>query len=156
MAQLVENPPATRDSRVRFPGREDPLEKGTLPTPVSWPVESHGLYRLWVAKSRARLSDFQTYRSNGFPGDGRESACNAGDQGWIPESGRSPGEGSRTHSSILAWKIPGTEEPTARWATVMGSQSWIRLSGVCARAHTHTHTHTPPHTLDEDPDGPPA
>ena len=32
----------------------------------------------------------------GFPGgsDGKESACNAGDQGSIPESGRSPGEGN--------------------------------------------------------------
>ena len=32
----------------------------------------------------------------GFPGglDGKESAYNAGDQGWIPGSGRSPGEGN--------------------------------------------------------------
>ena len=32
----------------------------------------------------------------GFPGDsdGKESACNAGDPGWIPGSGRSPGEGN--------------------------------------------------------------
>ena len=32
----------------------------------------------------------------GFPGgsDGEESACNAGDQGSIPGSGRSPGEGN--------------------------------------------------------------
>ena len=32
----------------------------------------------------------------GFPGgsDGKESACNAGDQGWIPGSGRSSGEGN--------------------------------------------------------------
>ena len=30
----------------------------------------------------------------GFPGgsDSKESACNAGDQGYIPELGRSPGE----------------------------------------------------------------
>ena len=32
----------------------------------------------------------------GFPGDsdGKESACNAGDPGSIPGSGRSPGEGN--------------------------------------------------------------
>ena len=32
----------------------------------------------------------------GFPGgsDGRESACNAGDLGLIPGSGKSPGEGN--------------------------------------------------------------
>ena len=79
---------------------------------------------------------------------GKESACNAGDPGSIPGSGRSPGEGigypvqyswaslvvqlvknlpamwetwvqslswenppekgKATHSSILAWRIPGT------------------------------------------------
>ena len=49
----------------------------------------------------------------GFPGssDGKESACNAGDSGSIPGSRRSPREGIATHSSILAWKIPWTEEP---------------------------------------------
>jgi len=32
----------------------------------------------------------------GFPGgsDGKEPVCSAGDQGLIPESGRSPGEGN--------------------------------------------------------------
>ena len=32
----------------------------------------------------------------GFPGglDGKESACNAGDKGSVPELGRSPGEGN--------------------------------------------------------------
>ena len=32
----------------------------------------------------------------GFPSgsDGKESACNAGDEGSIPGSGRSPGEGN--------------------------------------------------------------
>ena len=89
----------------------------------------------------------------GFPGSsaGREFACNAGDPGLIPGSGKSPGEGivyplqyswaslvaqtvknppamqetwvrslgqedtleegMATHSSILAWGIPWTEEP---------------------------------------------
>ena len=49
----------------------------------------------------------------GFLGgsDGKESACNAGDPGLIPESGRSPRERNGTHSIILAWRIPGTEEP---------------------------------------------
>ena len=49
----------------------------------------------------------------GFPGgsDGKESACKAGDPGSIPGSGRSPEEGMATHSSILAWRIPWTEEP---------------------------------------------
>ena len=37
--------------------------------------------------------------------------ANAGDVGLIPISRRSPGEGSGTHSSILAWETPWTEEP---------------------------------------------
>ena len=44
----------------------------------------------------------------------KESAYNAGDMGdsvLIPGSGRSPGGGNATHSSILAWKIRWTEEP---------------------------------------------
>ena len=31
--------------------------------------------------------------------------------GSVPGSGRSPAEGNGTHSSILAWEIPWTEEP---------------------------------------------
>jgi len=42
---------------------------------------------------------------------GKASACNVGDPGSIPGSGRSPGEGNGYHSSTLAWKIPWTEEP---------------------------------------------
>ena len=48
----------------------------------------------------------------GFPGDSdsKESACNAGDPGLIPRSGGSPVKGMATHASILAWRIPWTEE----------------------------------------------
>ena len=41
---------------------------------------------------------------------GKESACNAGDPGSIPVSGRSPEEEMATHGSVLAWEIPWTEE----------------------------------------------
>ena len=48
----------------------------------------------------------------GFPGCSvvKNLPANAGDVGWIPMSGRSPGEGSGNHSSILASRIPWTEE----------------------------------------------
>ena len=39
------------------------------------------------------------------------SAGDAGDTGLIPGSGRSLEEEMATHSSILAWEIPWTEEP---------------------------------------------
>ena len=50
---------------------------------------------------------------NGIPRwlSGKESPASAGDTGSIPGSRRSPGEGNATHSSILAWEIPWTEEP---------------------------------------------
>ena len=37
--------------------------------------------------------------------------ANAGDAGSIPELGRPLEEERATHSSILAWEIPWTEEP---------------------------------------------
>ena len=59
---------------------------------------------------------------SGFPGssDGKESACNAGDPGLIPELGRSPEKEMATQSSTLAWKIPWVEEPGRLQS--MGSQ----------------------------------
>ena len=55
----------------------------------------------------------------GLPGGSgsEESACNAGDLGSIPGSGRSPGEGN---GYPLAWSIPWTEEPGGLQS--MGSQ----------------------------------
>ena len=64
-----------------------------------------------------------------FPGgsNSKESARNAGDPGSIPGSGRSPGEGVAARPSILAWRIPWTEEPGR--AIVHGtSKSRTRLS----------------------------
>ena len=48
-----------------------------------------------------------------FPGgsDSKVSVYNVGDPGSSPGLGRYPGEGNGNHSSIIAWKIPWTEEP---------------------------------------------
>ena len=48
-----------------------------------------------------------------FPGgsDGKESACNEGDLSSIPGWEDPLGKEMATHSSILAWGIPWTEEP---------------------------------------------
>ena len=58
----------------------------------------------------------------GFPCSsvGNESPCNAGDQGLIPGSGKSSGEGNDNHSNMLDWRIPWIEEP-GRWQS-MGLQ----------------------------------
>jgi len=50
----------------------------------------------------------------------KNSPANAGDASLIPGSGRSQGEEMTTHSSILAWEIPWTEEPGGLQS--MGSQ----------------------------------
>ena len=41
----------------------------------------------------------------------KQSACSAREEGLIPGSGRSLDEGMATHTAILAWRIPWTEEP---------------------------------------------
>ena len=43
--------------------------------------------------------------------DGKESACNAGDQGPSLDQEDPLEKGMETHSSILSWRIPWTEEP---------------------------------------------
>ena len=69
------------------------------------------------------------YRADGFPGssDVKESACNVGDPGSIPGSGRSPGEGNGSplqYSCLENFMYRG-----AWWATVHGiAKSQTRLS----------------------------
>ena len=46
--------------------------------------------------------------------------ANAEDEDSIPELGRSPEKEMATHSSILPWEIPWTEEPGG--LQLMGSQ----------------------------------
>ena len=60
-------------------------------------------------------------QSIGHDSDGKESACNVGDPGSIPGLGRLLEEGMATHSSILAWRLPCTEEPGGLQS--MGSKS---------------------------------
>ena len=57
--------------------------------------------------------------------------ANAGDTGSIPGWGRPPEEEVATHSSVLAWRIPWTEEPGGLHSTGRQSQT--------DGAHTHKH-----------------
>ena len=69
VAQLIKNPPEMQKTPVGYPGWEDYLEKGELPTLIIL----------------------------GFPGGSegkkkkKKTACNAGDLNSIPGLGRSPG-----------------------------------------------------------------
>ena len=70
----------------------------------------------------------------------KESSCSARDGrdvDSIPGLGRSPGGGNGNHYSILAWRIPWTEETGGLQS--MGSQ---RVRVGLSWAHTHTNTHT--------------
>ena len=65
----------------------------------------------------------------GFSGgsDGKASACDAGDQGLIPGSGRSPGEGNGNPLQYSCLEHP--MDGGAWQATVHGvSKSWTRLN----------------------------
>ena len=71
---------------------------------------------------------------------GKQTACQAGDAGSVPGSGRIPGEGNGNllqHSCL--------ENPTDRGAcraTVHVMAESDRPEHTCACARTHTHTHT--------------
>ena len=57
--------------------------------------------------------------------DAKESACNARDLGSIPKLGRPLEKEMDTYSSVLAWRIPWTEEPCRLQS--MGSQkNWTQ------------------------------
>ena len=71
--------------------------------------------------------------------DGKESACNAGDPGFISGSGRSPGEGNGN-----PFQYSCLENPMDGGASSMGSQrvghNWV------INTFTFTHTHIHPYT----------
>ena len=92
----------------RIPGTGEP---GGLP--------SMGLHR--VGDDWSDLAAAAAMQIWGFPGgsNGKESA-KARDSYSIPGSGRSPGGKTAPHSSVLAWRIPWTEEPGGLQS--MGSQ----------------------------------
>ena len=67
VAQTVKRPPAMRETRVRFLGQEDPLEKemaihsSTLAWKIPWTEEPDRVQSMGPAKSRTRLSDFTLF-----------------------------------------------------------------------------------------------
>ena len=73
---------------------------------------------------RVVITLYSLCKCPGFPGgsDGKESTCIVGDPGLIPGlCWEDPlGKEIATHSSILAWRIPWTQEPGGLWS--MGLQ----------------------------------
>ena len=74
-----------------------------------------------------------------YSSDGKESACNSGDPGSIPGSGRSPGERNGNPLQYFCWRIFGLDRGVWR-APVHGvtkSQTWL---STWAQRSTCTHT----------------
>ena len=115
--------------------------------------ENREVCRCWPWKCEdadfENWSDLAINQGMGFPGesDGKESACNAGDPGWILGSGRSPGEGNSNplqHSCLgnpmdrgvdgLQF-MGGKESDMTEWLTLSflsrngrATRSWERLT----------------------------
>ena len=62
------------------------------------------------------------------------------DSDLIPGLGRSPAGGVATHSSILAWEIPRTEEPGGLQSAGLRN-SWMWLTDWTKIIYTHTYIH---------------
>ena len=68
--------------------------------------------------------------------DGNESACNAGDPGWIPTSERSLKEGVATHSSVFFFFFP---RGSLGQKSLAGYSAWIcKESDMTEWLSTHT------------------
>ena len=124
---MVKRLPKMRETWVRSLGWEDLLEKemATHSSILAWKIpwtEEPGSLQTMGCKELDRTE-------HGFPAGsvGKESACNSGDPGLIPGSGRSPagGDGNSLQYSCLK----NSTDRGAWWATVHGiAKSRTRLS----------------------------
>ena len=126
------------DVRLRFNPcvGKIPWRRAWQPTTVFLPGESYGQRSLvatvhWVVKSQTQLKQLNrqacnmhiytyifAYRGWCFTGgsDGKESACNAGDLGSIPGSGRAPGE--ENEYSLQCSCLRNPMDTGSWWATI--------------------------------------
>ena len=83
---------------------EGELDNSTLVTEIQWDLKV--MRASWVVLAIMNLP--------ANVGDLRDVSS-------IPGTGRPPGEGNGNHSSILAWRIPWTEEP---WRAIAHGITW--------------------------------
>ena len=83
-------------------------------------------FNSWLGKILWRRGRLPTPVFLGLPGgsEGKESACNAGHLGSSLGWEDHPEEGMATHSSILAWRTPWTEEPGGPRTVHRVARSW--------------------------------
>ena len=119
IAQLVMNPPAMQETWDQSLSWEDPLEEemathsSILAWRIPWTEEPGGLQSMGSQRVGHNWATFTHGYLCGFPGGsgGKESACNVETQVW-PLGQEDPlKKEMATHSTILAWRIPWTENP---------------------------------------------
>ena len=110
-----------------------------------WLNDENSIFWFWNGQ---RLSGDQATKRPGmckynlsdvFPGgsDSKASACNAGDPGLIPGSGRSPGEGNDTPLQYSCLENP--MDGGAWWATVHRvTKNWTQLSNFTLFEYSHS------------------
>ena len=99
---------------------------------MSWSPPVHGARSSW-----ALLASLHTSSPHAMIQEMQET--------WVQSLGQEDPLEKRmaTHSSVLAWEIPRTEEPDGPQSTVSQTVRHYRVHAhMCARTHTHTHTHT--------------
>ena len=126
---MVENWPVMQEIWVRSLGREDPLEKGMATYSSIFAGEFHA-QRSLVGATVHEVAKSQTQLNDGFPGGSevKASACNVGDLGSIPGSGRSPGEGNSN---------PKPGESHGQKSLVGYSPQGHKESGTTEQLHFH-------------------
>ena len=113
-----------------LPGR---LPWAAKPTPRCPPLRAFYYYLLNVFRCENKLMCLNQRKLGlcpWWPGSKYPSAMwEVQETGSVPGSGGSPGGGNATHCSILAWRIPWTEQPGAQ---SVGSQRVRQDWGACA------------------------
>ena len=97
---------------------------------IRWPNSGSFSFSISPSNEYSELISIRTNRfeiglfhlSSTLLYDGKESACNAGDLGSIPGREDPLEKGVSTHSSILAWRIPWTEN-------LAGYSTWSHRAG---------------------------
>jgi len=138
---VVKNPPAKAGDMSLIPGsgrppgegNDNPLQYSCLENLMgrgAWRLQSMGSQRAGhdlVTKQQQLALAYLPFK--GFPGGsvGKEFACNVGDLGSIPGSGRSPAE--RNGNPLQYSCLENSKDRGAWWATVHGvTKSWTQLS----------------------------
>ena len=134
MAQLVKNPPGIQETWVPSWAGKIPWRRERLSTPGFWPGEFHGLYSLWGRKESDMTEQLSLSlaiskvlgKGNPLQYSSLEDPMGGG-AWWAAVHGVAKSrtlsdftftfhfhaleKEMATHSSVLAWRVPGTGEP---------------------------------------------